>query len=214
MIFNIIEPSDTFFRTVKPTGDPECLCSRCGKPITRKDVPLRVVMGPGGEYRYHGLCLPGMRAMWPDGTKVAEQLSRTWEAVPGKQAYCVAWRISCPWAHRFWSQYVCLLLDLTTPVGDAPRLYLKNATHEVQMWALDPKRHPVLQQVPENPGELLYLTPMNMGYQFIADNNAAARARVQEYVDRICEGALSPDTDFRFMWDELFSDGASLVVSG
>lgn len=60
-------PGDTFFRDSPDSGDPACLCSRCGQPIAEDEVAVRIwpkPPGPGepledhqdGEYRYHQAC--------------------------------------------------------------------------------------------------------------------------------------------------------------
>lgn len=54
-------PTDRLFLVSPETGDPACLCSRCGQVC--KTTPLRVFIPPsyefpkGAEYRYHGRCV-------------------------------------------------------------------------------------------------------------------------------------------------------------
>jgi len=62
-------PSDKFFRDSPFTGDPRCICSRCGKPIEEYDLAIRIFVGKEGrekrgrtweymgEYRYHPSCI-------------------------------------------------------------------------------------------------------------------------------------------------------------
>lgn len=139
-------------------------------------------------------------------------------AEPGK-AFGAAWLLTAPWAHPFWSQYEIALYDLTTKIegmGD-PILYLEGATHEVAVHALDPN-HPV-DRLPRKDSEgswlgaLHRLTPANHAYQFRAESDEAATARIQGVVDAINAGTVSPDTDFIQQWDALFSDGQSLRKS-
>jgi hypothetical protein len=54
-----IQPQDTLFDDSPETGDPACLCSRCGQRIRLRDG-VAVRMWPEGrdkEYRFHTACL-------------------------------------------------------------------------------------------------------------------------------------------------------------
>lgn len=127
-----------------------------------------------------------------------------------KTAMGAVWVVTAPWAHPFWSQYAFSLTDLTTPIGTPPVIHLPGATHEFLLFAIDPDK-PVKFWADRPKGCLL--SPPNCGYQFIAENNDAALDRIQRCVDRVMHGELSPDTDYRFMWNELFKDGHSLARS-
>lgn len=124
-------------------------------------------------------------------------------------AMAALWIVTAPWAHPLWSQYAFSLVDLTTPVpGQPPVIHLPGATHEFLLFAINPDM-PVDKWSDRQPGWLL--SPINCGYQFIAESHEAALARIQGYVDLVLAGKLSPDTDFRSMWNSLFEDGHSLV---
>ena len=58
------------------------------------------------------------------------------------------------------------------------------------------------------------LHPANYAYQFYADDDIAAVERMADIVRRVEERRLSPDTDFRSVWDREFKDGYALVKSG
>lgn len=129
--------------------------------------------------------------------------------------YNVTWAISVPWAHPIWHSYVILLYDLDpTPVGHpAPHKHRSGVTHEFLIFACDPERAEALARY-ETFAEAangILLTPPNHGYQFAATSNEAATERLQAVVDAIAAGRLSPDTDFRHLWDERFADGVALV---
>lgn len=122
-----------------------------------------------------------------------------------------AWAVDAPWAHPAWSQYAVALYDLTTPYqGVTPHLARPGMTHEVMIWAVNPDK-PIPASWPANmddrPG---LLDPANYGYQFAAASHDAAFARIQALVDQIDQKLLSPDTDFRSVWDGIFADGVSL----
>ncbi len=80
------------------------------------------------------------------------------------------------------------------------KIMLPGATHEMFLFALDPDH------VPEIDKRLHLLTPANFGGQWIAGSDNAAVEYIKSIVSEVCDGALSPDTDFRSMWVERFSD--------
>lgn len=124
------------------------------------------------------------------------------------QVFNRGWVLKAAWAHPLWHSYVAFLYDLTSqaPDGTTPKVYLEGATHELMVFALDPS-HPA-----EMPFHMLQ--PANHGYQFKAESNEAAEARVVALLDEIEAHKLSPDTDFRTMWDVRFADGVSLLNRG
>ena len=50
-----IKPTDKLFRDSPDVG-PQCICSRCGKPI-ESGVPIRAWPRDNLEYRFHPECL-------------------------------------------------------------------------------------------------------------------------------------------------------------
>lgn len=125
-----------------------------------------------------------------------------------------AWVINAPWAHPLWTQYVLFLYDLTTPSDKGETLILKEGmTHEMILYALDPAVL-ILPHKPLMEQKFKYLQPANCGYQFKAESNEAAVERICKIIDKVDSLELSPDTDYRRMWDELFKDGATLLKSG
>ncbi|NEI52689.1 hypothetical protein GR217_34285 [Rhizobium leguminosarum] len=126
-----------------------------------------------------------------------------------------AWIIEAPFAHPFWHQYALFLYDLTTPrPGDPPlNLHLPGATHEMLLYALDPD-HPIERDAHLTPEKIRRLEPANYGYQFKADSDDVAEARMQAIVDGIVAREINPDTDWRGSWDNaLFPDAYALVRS-
>lgn len=113
--------------------------------------------------------------------------------------------IEASWAHPFWHSYVIFLIHLRGIIDGQPAaIHLPGATHEFMLFALNPDkpREPIISE-----GEpVAYLTPANFGAQFIAENDAAALNRMEQTVQLICDGNLSPDTDFRGAWIKLFGD--------
>lgn len=146
-----------------------------------------------------------------------EKVPATWatrhEMYNGTGVFAMTWIIQAPWAHPHWHQYLISLYDLTTPYekGGPVKLYLPNATHEFILWALHPKNpFSVGSKLTDNT-PFVTMEPPNYGYQFQASSNEAAVARVQEIVDGIVDQKLSPDTDFRSLWNKLLPDAYPLV---
>lgn len=134
--------------------------------------------------------------------------------------WCGAIGFDCPWAHPVWSQYLLFVFDITS-AGKAyenykpnmPIKYNPNATHEFHLYALAPDAENKI-DFDRNLFEqrsLQPLTPTNVAYQFKAKNDDYAWGRVNECVNLIFEKKLSPDTDFRPQWAELFKDGWTLI---
>ena len=130
------------------------------------------------------------------------------DASPG-HAWGITWVVFAPWAHPLWNQYAVLLYDLTTEMSKPPFIYMVGATHEVLVYAVDPQKQ-ILSDMPDSMFEA-FLRPPNMGYQFKAESNDEAAHRIRELVMSIVNGTLSPDTDFRVVWNGLFLDGVSLA---
>lgn len=134
------------------------------------------------------------------------------QPTPGALIFNVTWIIIAPWAHPIWSQYALLLYDLTSPSrAGPPTIHMPGATHEFMLFALDPAA-PVARDSSIRDASLRLLQPPNHGYQLYAASDDDAVARIQQVVDRIVAGNMSPDTDFRWEWDELFPDAFSLVM--
>lgn len=114
------------------------------------------------------------------------------------------WLIEAPRCHPAWHSYAIFLVHLRPIAGKATLFYLEGATHEIQLWALDPA-------VPREPYRATgivsaVLHPINYAGQFIEISDQLARDRVARAVNAICVGALSPDTDWLPTWFQLFGD--------
>ena len=125
-------------------------------------------------------------------------------------ATLVMWVIEAPWAHPFWHSYVLVLVHLRPlPDGRPTKLYFEGATHELWLHALDPggRRQPLISGFePLGSASCRPLTPINFAAQFIEPDDTSALGRVERAVRRVCNGTLSPDTDFIRQWMHLFGD--------
>ena len=129
-------------------------------------------------------------------------------------SFVAIWGLNLPGHHPFWSHYLMMVYDLREREGvDSPIIHLEGATHEVTLFAVDPKTpidftRNLFEQKGVSP-----LMPANHGYQFIAVSDAAAQERISEIAMRMAKNEISADTDFRQQWDALFADGKTLRVS-
>lgn len=129
-------------------------------------------------------------------------------STPEGPVFAATWIVEAKWAHPLWHSYVFFLYDIATEIPDQRPavIYRDGMTHELLVYALDPS-HPV-------ESTFQVLQPANHGYQFKAESDEAAIARVVALLEEIEAKKLSPDTDFRAMWDVRFSDGVSLHMKG
>lgn len=120
------------------------------------------------------------------------------------------WVVKAPWAHMAWHQYVLSVVHLrfSPTYGEAIK-YRPDVTHEVVVYALDPKK-PLTPGTVITPGKLPLLTPPNYAYQITVGSDKAAEERVRKLVEDIADGVLNPDTDARSVWDALFPDAYNL----
>ena len=114
------------------------------------------------------------------------------------------WVVEAPWAHLAWHSYLLSVVHLRHQPGQPDiQFYIEGATHEITVHALDPN-HPRSQTIFARSFPML--NPTNFAAQFIAENDAEAYKRVEQDVDAICAGQLSPDTDFTAMWIARYND--------
>lgn len=112
-----------------------------------------------------------------------------------KDASVVSWLIEAPAAHPQWHSYVLHLIHLRPVPGlNPPTIHLEDATHEILLFALNPDAPRRLNRRPE------VLEPINFGAQMVMATDEAATARVASTVLEICDGQLSPDTDYLQSW--------------
>ena len=125
---------------------------------------------------------------------------------PEDDATLIDWVIEAPWAHPVWHSYSLVLVHLRPmPDGRETKFHLPCASHEMWLYALDARRdrRPL---IATGIVEGHWLQPGNFAAQFIEANDADALARVARTVQDICDGVLSPDTDFMREWIARFGD--------
>lgn len=138
---------------------------------------------------------------------IAGVRGRAWKVPPPAErgAWVDRWLIEAPWAHPAWHSYLLSLVSLKPIAGmGPPKMYLVDASHELVLFATDPEhpREPILTRT----SMAAVLEPANFAAQFREDDDDAASRRVARAVQMICDGQLSPDTDFLSAWCVLFGN--------
>jgi hypothetical protein len=124
-----------------------------------------------------------------------------------------AWVVEAPGVHPAWSQYALAMLHLRDlPVARRPVKYHPKATHEIQVFALDPR----VPLAPERPEERpVVLMPQHfVGQCNLADDDAMAERMLRGIVGSIVRGQISPDTAHRPVWQRLFRYNRYRLSSG
>lgn len=127
----------------------------------------------------------------------------------GDDSTLAFWVIEAPFAHPVWHSYHIALIHLRPmPDGRTTKFHLDGATHEMWLHALDPdgKRQPLIEGHMWGPKTCQPLKPLNFAAQFVEVSDEAARLRCEKAIQRICDGTLSPDTDYIRHWMHLFGD--------
>jgi len=122
------------------------------------------------------------------------------------------WALRVPDAKRSCDEFLVCLYDLIQVAPDAPLVRHRNdVTHELIIVGLSPKVRVKFEENVFTQKLLEPLLPPNYGFQFKADGDEAAQARVQVCVNSILNGTISPEADTYDTWVGLFGDGVNLV---
>ena len=129
---------------------------------------------------------------------------QTSERTGGRAALLVEYVVEAPKYHPFWSQYWFAIAHLRQIDGEPPvEFTMGGATHQIWVLALDPNHKLDIKGLipPDNKPARIdpphILTSQNHAFQITAPDDAAAAERLVNLVGMVCQGQLSPDTDFR-----------------
>lgn len=114
----------------------------------------------------------------------------------------VQWLLHVPGAHPFWSWWALNAIHLRDVPGMPPaNKHYPGAEYELLVVALNPE-HPAPdpRRVPED--GLKFLTPVDVCEQFhdVPGGDEKVRELIELFAKAVCDGALSPDQDFRPLW--------------
>lgn len=114
--------------------------------------------------------------------------------------------VTASWAHPIWNQYALIMVDLTTEVPGKPvELIQPGLTHELSVWAMDPKMEfPTGKSTGDLPAGSI-LSPPNHVFQWAGTNDFADQ-RVQEIIGWVESMQLNPDSDFIRTWEIIYND--------
>lgn len=118
-----------------------------------------------------------------------------------RNAVCF-WVVEAPLAHPLWHSYSILLVHLREKPGREVEIYLAGATHELHVYACDPRADLNKMLMGRITGA--WLLPPNFMTQIIAASDEEADQRVREAVRKICDGELSPE--HREAWVAAYGD--------
>jgi hypothetical protein len=119
-----------------------------------------------------------------------------------KHTTCGGFIVSAPYAHPHWQNYFCSVIHLRDVPGlDPATIYLEGATHEMLLWAMNPKKGiaPILEYKDDNVMSYC-LSPVNFGAQFVSASDQAAHDLILIAMKDVADARLNPDTDFRSQW--------------
>lgn len=121
------------------------------------------------------------------------------DASPQLESEVATWFVSGPF-HPFWSWWLVMCVDLIDRPGlPKPHLQFSGAEFEIIILSLSPDWEP---DVDAKPGEVPYLTPPDLTYQFDGVRREAAEEIVGLMVAVIVGGTFSPDSDYRETWKQ------------
>jgi len=96
-------------------------------------------------------------------------------------------------------------------MGIGPQRKRPDMTHELVVCSLSPNVRIDFDRPAFKQRRLEPLSPPNHAFQFKADDNEAARSRVQVCVNSLLTGTLLPEEDGADAWSMLFADGMNLL---
>jgi hypothetical protein len=115
------------------------------------------------------------------------------------------WLIEAPFALPAWNYHVASLVHLRDMPGSAPAVIrLPGATHELMMWALDPRFEDEIDPTDVNSMRHV-LQPFDFEEQFKAQADERALEVVRFAIQKCVDGELVPDTDGRAGWRDFLN---------
>lgn len=105
--------------------------------------------------------------------------------------------VHCPNLHAFWSYWWVSLIHLREVEGIQPAVRdFENAEHEISVYAQNPEIEPD----PDSMKTVAVLLPVDVTEQVHGLTDGEAVDVLQMLVERVIDGSLSPDSDFRRFW--------------
>ncbi|CAA2141519.1 hypothetical protein [Hyphomicrobium sp. ghe19] len=122
------------------------------------------------------------------------------------------WSLKLPGVNPRWDEYLVCLYSLTNLDDGAPIVrYREDVTHEVVVVSLAPSVRLDFDIDVFGQSKLIPITPANHAWQFAAETDEMAVARLSDVVTGLLRGTLPPDEDPDNLWAEQFKDGVRLT---
>lgn len=138
---------------------------------------------------------------------------KAWEIVGDGGPGLVSYLLHVPGAHIAWGSWLVGVVHLRPVAGMAPpKLHYPTAGHEFLIVSVNPERHGMYAD-PDG-GPFHFLEPADVVYQFDGLTDAQAMLLGTLAAQRIVEGMLSPDSDFRRLWVELLTRTVQHMKAG
>lgn len=136
-----------------------------------------------------------------------------------RPVFNASWVVHAPSYHPVCHIFAFVLLDVVTLIEgeERPMKARDDMTHELTVWTMYEDRTvtpyigkllPGAHTVRALGGRLI--EPANHAYQWSAQSNNEAEARVEEIMTAVGDGKLSPTPDWRVIWDDMYKDWVSV----
>lgn len=122
------------------------------------------------------------------------------------------WVLEAPWTHQVVHSYSLMCVHLRNDPLRAPaHFYIPGATHEICLYALHPET-PRERILCEPPDPRIWLEPMTFAAHVREPSDSAARARLAQTAQLVCDGRLSPHPSHARAWADIFGDNMLRVA--
>lgn len=143
-------------------------------------------------------------------TGKAWQMSKRVDGPKDWEASIASWVVEANGFHPLWNRWVVSAIHLRPIEGVKPAsLQFETATHEFVIAAIDPESEFDVDRPP-----FMFLMPLDLTHQVGGIDDAQAARIVSLMVRTILDGNMSPDQDFRSLWESLLDNTARHMAEG
>lgn len=122
---------------------------------------------------------------------------------PERDPTLAGWLVETPVKGELWHSYLIYVVHLRPLEGYAPRAHIKDASHEMALYALEPGKPRRLNALNAR------LHPPIFAAQWVATYDDAAALKLEKAVREMCRGTLVPATSHIRQWIARF--GGAMV---
>ena len=134
--------------------------------------------------------------------------ARAWKLpLPESHPTIAGYLVHAPYAHPFWGWYTMAVIHLRPVEGLPPAaVSLPGATHELAILAIDPRVCPEPTPEMATEGQYPFLMPPDVMEQFMVLDDQQAVSLLENCVQAVVQGRISPDSDFRSRWAKVIAN--------